>query len=405
MSRKIISVILILLLVMGLAACGREFDEREASIVNGPKKVMSESNKKDSADKAVDAAPSQINLILGSGEDIADVADEAESDDTDPVDSEEDAGEDSLAMTNETGVENIPDLFVSANQVGDTIYTPQGFSPKASENYAALISTFGEKCANKNIRLYSMPCPTSSGMLQKYFREMIGSADQSLILDYIPLFTNEYVGNINVFPTLWEHRDEYLYFHGDHHWTALAAYYAYREYCAAADLEAVDLADMEEVDQGPFYGSYRHRAGDPSILADDTVIAYRPIGNYHMTMKDGPNGGTHEANTAVPDFAGRSETSKYCCFIWGDNYFTELTNYDMPEDGPALIVIKDSFGNPVSVYLTQNYRTVYVLDYRKWNQAVLPFAEKHGVKDILICQSIGISQGAGAQSLLASILK
>lgn len=41
---------------------------------------------------------------------------------------------------------------------------------------------------------------------------------------------------VDVRQTLAEHKDEYIYYRTDHHWTSLGAYYAYQQLCGTLGL-------------------------------------------------------------------------------------------------------------------------------------------------------------------------
>ena len=47
---------------------------------------------------------------------------------------------------------------------------------------------------------------------------------------------------VDVRQTLAEHKDEYIYYRTDHHWTSLGAYYAYQQLCGALGLTPFDPA-------------------------------------------------------------------------------------------------------------------------------------------------------------------
>ena len=48
--------------------------------------------------------------------------------------------------------------------------------------------------------------------------------------------------SVDVRQTLAEHKDEYIYYRTDHHWTSLGAYYAYQQLCGALGLTPFDPA-------------------------------------------------------------------------------------------------------------------------------------------------------------------
>ena len=283
-------------------------------------------------------------------------------------------------------------LFVATNQVGDACYTPLGFDEAAAQKYAKIISDSAVKLNEMGIRLFSMPCPTSVGLLSDYYREKLGSSDQGQILQCIADNSNDVVYNVNIYPILRAHDNEYLYFRTDHHWTALAAYYAYAEFCNVADIDAVPLETFEEFNEGEFVGTYYANAARRDLLTLDEMIAYRPYGNYNMKVKYTSGDKLREFKNPIVDYSDKSRYDKYNTFILGDNYYVDIENKDLPDDAPSCAVIKDSFGDPFSVYLTQNYKHVYVLDYRHFKTPVAKFAEETPINDVIICQSIGVSQ-------------
>ena len=87
---------------------------------------------------------------------------------------------------------------------------------------------------------------------------------------------------VDAYSKLEAHKDEYLYFRSDHHWTALGAYYAYTAFCESAGLKAEPLSKFESGEYTGFLGSlYSAIKAYPQsqALADnpDTVQFWRPF--------------------------------------------------------------------------------------------------------------------------------
>ena len=134
-----------------------------------------------------------------------------------------------------------------------------GFDQITTDHHIQLMNQAGDALAAKNIRFFNMPIPTSvSVLLSSDMLEEIGAADQGKILRYMFAKENENVGKVNAFNNLLQHNTEYIYFHTDHHWTALGAYYAYQEFCEAAGFEPVPLSEYKEVNMGSFIGSWAY---------------------------------------------------------------------------------------------------------------------------------------------------
>ena len=55
----------------------------------------------------------------------------------------------------------------------------------------------------------------------------------------------------------------------------------------------------------------------------------------------------------------------YNCFLGGD-YPLQVYNTDV-NNGRSLVIIKESYGNAFSTWALNNFETVYIVDYRKFN--------------------------------------
>ena len=300
-----------------------------------------------------------------------------------------------LAGEDEAGIYG--DLVV----VDGTILSRLGFDQGASDHHIALMNQAGNALAAKGIRFFNLPAPTSiSVMVSSDMLEKLGSADQGKTLRYMFAQENENVHKVNAFNNMLKHNTEYIYFNTDHHWTGLGAYYAYQAFCEEAGFEAVPLSEFTEWNMGEFEGTYTHSVNSRNLKKDE-VIALVPPGNenIHMEIAGYPN-----YTSVIVDETEAEPNMKYNCFIAGDNPITIITNDSLP-DAPDCLVIKDSYGNPFTVYLSLHYHKVYVLDYRKNFTPVSTVAEQYGVQDVILAQSIGVSQTRQAQSLLDNLMK
>ncbi|MGN1002002.1 MAG: DHHW family protein [Oscillospiraceae bacterium] len=293
-------------------------------------------------------------------------------------------------------------IFGSVLQVGDAAYSYFGFSQSGCDRYAAIVSAFADRM--EGTRVYCAPMPTGVGvMISSDYQEKLRCSDQGASISYTLSAMSDSVCKVNVFNNLVAHNDEYIYFRTDHHWTALGAYYAYESFCAAAGMEAAPLDAFEEWDQGEFLGSFYYECSQSSRLKADTVYAYDPPGDFTVYIT-GEDGGTFEW-TVLTDMSKSSKGSKYMCFLAGDHPLTTITNNDLP-DAPDIVVIKDSFGNPFVPYLTQNYHTVYVMDYRSYFTMKLDdFVAAYGVEEVLFLQNLALAQSSGVCDLTESLCR
>ncbi|MDO4567308.1 MAG: DHHW family protein, partial [Oscillospiraceae bacterium] len=173
--------------------------------------------------------------------------------------------------------------FGTVLQIDDACYEYFYFYQAGADKFARLMSRAAD-IAGERARVYSVIAPTAIGIMfsQEYLDE-IGTASQSDTLDYL-YGSMQGVTGVDSFGALRYRNGDYLYFRTDHHWTARAAYYVYREYCKTAGLEPADLNDFEEKVFDGFLGSLYSYARRSSLLTPDTVYAYVPPGDITTTI-------------------------------------------------------------------------------------------------------------------------
>ena len=286
--------------------------------------------------------------------------------------------------------EMISGIFVSDN-VGYGLYY---FVQKNADWYAAILNEMDKRLEGK-AQLYSLIAPINGGVLLSDARQReLNVSNQRESIRYIYSRMAADIKTVEVFDALRAHVDEYIYFHTDHHWTALGAYYAYTQYAAAAGLTPHTLEQFEQVEYPNFLGTYYSVSGITSLAANpDTVIAYKPMGTnkMKMTMADGV---TYDW-FVVNDVTSYGSSMKYGTFAGGDQPYSVVENPNIT-DGSACLVIKDSYGNALIPYLVDHYQYLYWVDFRHYKGSIYDLVEEKNIKDVLVLQQIYNTGDSGA---------
>ena len=261
-----------------------------------------------------------------------------------------------------------------------------------AETYAQLMTQVADALKGVS-NVYVMPIPLGSGVcLPDEYKGKVSAGDQAAAIDYILGHMGANAVAVDIFDTLYAHRDEYLYFRTDHHWTQLAAYYAYTDYCKAKGIEAFGLDHFVHKAYGGFVGSFyfNHYENYKSTVnalynAPDIVYTYAPVSDAQMiyTKTDG----TSTKWPIIKDVSNYKTGVKYSCFIAGDNPYTIIENKDV-QDGSSCIVVKESYGNAFVPLLVDHYQTIHVIDQRYWKGNVIDFAKKHNVTDVIFANNL-----------------
>ncbi len=290
--------------------------------------------------------------------------------------------------------------------VDNAAYEYYNFSQATADNYIATLNRAAELLDGK-AWVYDMIVPTSMAItLPDNFNGNTNSSDQKKAIDYMYSKMNKNVYSVDAYSTLLKHKDEYLYFRTDHHWTALGAYYSYRELMAVKGVKPVPLSTFKEHKFDGFLGSFYSQSGQKTCLGNnpDYVMAYEPL--QTNTIQTITKNGTINYRI-VSDGNALSSSNKYLSFICGDQPYGIINNPSIT-DGSACLIIKESYGNAMVAYLTQHFQNVYVVDYRYINQVfpgtIVQFVDERKIGDVFFVNNISATRSAGLVSAIAAFV-
>ncbi|MBR5488249.1 MAG: DUF4358 domain-containing protein [Firmicutes bacterium] len=288
--------------------------------------------------------------------------------------------------------------------VGDTAYELYSYSSSVGDKYAAAVNSAADSLDGQT-RVISVMIPLSSGItLPNDLYGEIPSSSQKNALKKLTEKMNENVTVVNPYVNLMKHRDEYIYFRTDHHWTADGAYYAYEELCHEMGFEPISREERKSVDFEGFVGSFYKDTGENPALKEhpDTVRAYYPVSKNTSLTYTTTEGRTNDWKIIwnVNDYGS---SMKYSTFIAGDNPYTVIKNEEL-EDGPRCVVVKESFGNALVPFLVDHYSRIYVIDYRYWKGDLTAFAADKGADDLIFMNNLSMIRSDYLVGKLISIL-
>jgi hypothetical protein len=267
---------------------------------------------------------------------------------------------------------------------GTSAMEPFHMAKSGMTAYANSISAVKAYLPDVNVYAMFVPISVEFNLPQKY-KNGISSQLEAMNFWYLQMAEN--VITVDTWTELNNHKDEYLYFRTDHHWTQRGAYYAYAAFAKAAGFEPHEISDYNQGSTKGFLG-YLYTVTKSSVLKNnpDSVEYFMPINQSKMTVYSSPamtNGTTYPVIS--------SPRANYLMFLAGDNPLCHIVS-DTVKNGKILLVTKDSFGNALIPFLTDHFEQIFVIDQRYFNKSQAPslkivdFAKKHGVTDIL-CQA------------------
>lgn len=186
---------------------------------------------------------------------------------------------------------------------------------------------------------------------------------------------SSFTNNIDVMKELLDNKNSYIYYKTDHHWTTYGAYLAYCKFIDSINGNKVNLENFQEVELPNFYGTYYSKAKPFNIEPD--IMTYYDFNNLTMEIVG------DKIYDSIYDYSKETLRDKYSLFLYGNNPLTIIKNKDI-KNNKKILVIKDSFGNSLVPFLTQNYEEVHVIDLRYFSSKLSNYLAENNFEDILI---------------------
>lgn len=162
-----------------------------------------------------------------------------------------------------------------------------------------------------------------------------------------------YVDTVPLYRELFSAGEE-VYYHTDHHWTTLGAYYAYVEVMRSFGMEA-DVLPMTSFDRQTvseeFYGTNWSAGGMKFVSPDRVELWYYGNENDFFVEADGM------ALEGFYTLRHLESKDKYSVFLDGTHDVVTVKKAT-GEERPTLVLFKDSFANSVAPFLAQHFDLV-----------------------------------------------
>lgn len=172
----------------------------------------------------------------------------------------------------------------------------------------------------------------------------------------------------------------------EHHWSMAEAYTGYRDILSVMDASAAPVSPEREIRfDAPFYGSYTRlglcMTNNPDSVSD---IVY-PESSLHIEI-DGEEKTLedlrHRSLYSNREWDPKTFTLRYEEYYHWNVGLIAITNEDIDSDR-TLLIVGDSYSNSIERLFAENYKTVYCIDPRYYQETVPTFLQTHHVDDLL----------------------
>lgn len=225
-----------------------------------------------------------------------------------------------------------------------------------------------------------MIVPTAQTVLTNKFKGFMYAYNQNEYIDKLKSNLPQNVF-IDTYDVLSEHKNEYIYYRTDHHWTTYGAYLSYLEWARVKNYEQYTMNDIEEnVVTDEFYGTINSKLN--TNMKSDTISSYMVKDTEFELIY---NMGAEVKNTFFFEEYIDSK-DKYSYFFGGNPGLVEINSSN--KNGKTLLIIKDSYANCIAPVYASNFETTYVIDLRYFNMIIDDFIEENEITDILVLYNV-----------------
>ena len=187
---------------------------------------------------------------------------------------------------------------------------------------------------------------------------------------------------VDVTDNLLKHKDQYLYYKTDHHWTSLAAAYAFEAIAPELNIAAPDLSSytVYPVSKG-FEGTLSAKSG--SHKTKDQVDIYVPATDieYFVTYPD-----SNEKICSLYNRAALEQKDHYTVFFGGNYSRVDITT--TADTGRSLLLFKDSYANCFVQFLYPYFDHITMIDPRYYYDNLDLVLNGEGITDVLFLYNL-----------------
>ena len=179
------------------------------------------------------------------------------------------------------------------------------------------------------------------------------------------------------------HKDEYIYYRTDHHWTSLGAYYGFTALGQAMgiDVPALDSYTDRHTVSDSFYGTTWSSSGFSWVRPDSMeVFVNEPDG---LKVTSYPQGTPIEGQ--LYDESYLDVKDKYSMFMGGNCPLHEIVTGN---EGPSLLIIRDSYTDSLIPFLLDDFSEIHVIDLRYYRMSVSDYIAEHDFDNVLVAYSV-----------------
>lgn len=239
------------------------------------------------------------------------------------------------------------------------------------------IDNFAKKY--KDVKQYMLISPTSVGILKDKLPYSAPVIDQESYLKSYKEKLPSSIKFVDTYETLNNHKDEYIFYKTDHHWTSLGAFYSYEKLAEDMGLKKKpdDYYNVQLV-SNDFFGALSSKSGY-DVEEGDQVQVYIPAKNEEYVAVNYVE--EQEKSASLYSSEALDKKDNYEVFLKGNHPLVKIKT--SAKNNKTLLIFKDSYANSFIPFLTNDFSKIIVVDPRYYYEDIDKLMEQENVNEVL----------------------
>lgn len=274
--------------------------------------------------------------------------------------------------------------------LGKDGYLIQNLTLPSEEAYAASMEELKSLAgANSSLKLTALVAPTALSVLRDHLPANAPAADEDAFFEKVKEELSgmgfDFVDTRDALKAAAE--EGQVYYRTDHHWTTFGAYTAYRVLADQLALPGKAVKYEQKLISDSFSGTLTASSGFRTEETDQIIVYLpEPAADYTVFFSD-----SGKKTSTFYDASNLAVRDQYTVFFNGNHPEVKIETAAKSKD--VLLVIKDSYANCFVPFLTEDYKTILMVDPRYFTGDLESLIRTEGVTQILYLCNIASFAG------------
>ena len=232
----------------------------------------------------------------------------------------------------------------------------------------------------KDVKQYMLISPTAVSILKDKLPMDAPVIDQQSYLQSYKDKLPSSIKFVDNYKTMYDHRNEYIYYKTDHHWTSLGAFYSYQQLAKSMGLDKTpDNYYNQQLVSNDFFGALSSKSGY-DVKEGDRVNVYLPVNEESQNIV--VNYVEEQEKTAtLYSSKALEQKDNYEVFLKGNHPLVKIQTD--AKNNKTLLIFKDSYANSFIPFLVKDFSKIIIVDPRYYYEDIDKLMHEESVNEVL----------------------